>query len=83
MNYLVQYEKNNGKCGPCGDPWNELPPRRHENGGFFGNGVSVRRYSPGQVIDVEVELTSNHKGYFEFRLCPLSSVQEQQECFNK
>ena len=81
--FKVQYEKNNGKCGVCGDPWNESPPRRHENGGVFGNGVLGRRYSPGQVIDVEVELTSNHKGYFEFRLCPLSSAQEQQECFDK
>ena len=38
------------------------------------------------MIDVEVELTANHKGFFELRLCPLSgdpTSAETQECFNK
>lgn len=82
----MQWSVNEGKCGVCGDPWNESPPRLHESGGFYDNGYLGRRYTPGQVIDIEVELTANHKGFFELRLCPLTgdpTSAETQECFNK
>lgn len=82
----VQWLDNGGKCGVCGDPWQDPPPRIHESGGFYANGWLGRRYTPGQIIDVEVELTANHKGYFELRLCPLDGEPtkiEKQECFNK
>ena len=36
----------------------------------FGRGVIVKRYSSGERIRVSAEITANHKGYFEFRLCP-------------
>jgi hypothetical protein len=37
-----------------------------------------------QIIDITVNISSNHKGYFEFRLCPKSSASElvTQECLN-
>ncbi len=37
-----------------------------------------------QVIDITVNISANHKGYFEFRLCPKSSASElvTQECLN-
>ncbi|EFX74850.1 hypothetical protein DAPPUDRAFT_306952 [Daphnia pulex] len=83
----VLWDVNGGKCGVCGDPWNETQPRAHEIGGHYANGLLGRRYTPGQVIDVEVELTSNHKGHFELRLCPLFGYQvadaETENCFNK
>lgn len=83
----VLWDVNGGKCGVCGDPWNETQPRAHEIGGYYANGLLGRRYTPGQVIDVEVELTSNHKGYFELRLCPLVEYQganaETENCFDK
>ncbi len=82
----VQWSQNGGKCGVCGDPWHEPVPRLHESGGFYDTGLLGRRYTPGQIIDIEVELTANHKGYFELRLCPLSgdpTVAERQDCFNK
>ena len=82
----VQWNTNAGKCGVCGDPWNEPMPRAHEIGGLFYKGILGRRYTPGQVIDVEVELTSNHNGHFEFRLCPLRGYQmnaETEGCFEK
>lgn len=82
----VQWGTNGGKCGVCGDPWNDREPRAHEIGGFFSNGVLGRRYTPGQVIDIEIELTSNHNGHFELRLCPLSGYQayaETEDCFEK
>ena len=59
---------NGGKCGVCGDPWHG--PRDNENGGKYANGIIVRKYETGQVISVVVDLTANHKGWFEFRLCP-------------
>ena len=62
-------------------------PRLHEIGGLYASGGFLgRRYSPGQVIEIEVELTANHFGYFELRLCPLSGdpfQAETQECFDK
>ena len=64
----VQYNMNGGKCGVCGDPWQG--PRHNENGGKYANGIIVRKYEPGKVISVVVDLTANHKGWFEFRLCP-------------
>ncbi|RUS72508.1 hypothetical protein EGW08_019736 [Elysia chlorotica] len=64
----VQYGVNEGKCGVCGDPWNGK--REHEAGGRYANGLIVRNYEVGQVINATVELTANHKGFFEFRLCP-------------
>ncbi|BFZ03830.1 hypothetical protein BsWGS_06869 [Bradybaena similaris] len=64
----VQYGVNGGKCGVCGDPWNG--PREHEAGGKFANGIIVRKYDVGQVIDITIDLTANHKGYFEFNICP-------------
>jgi len=83
--YGVQWSPTvGGKCGVCGDPWTEKVPRSHETGGLFGDGLKGRRYTPGQIIDVEVELTANHRGYFEMRLCPLTNLLtiETQECFN-
>ena len=45
-------------------------PRANEAGGMFGKGIIVRKYEMNQVIKVRVELTANHMGWFEFRLCP-------------
>ena len=60
-------------------------PRLHELGGPYASGEYIgRRYSPGQLIDIEIELTQNHFGYFELRLCPLNGLQtEIQTCFDK
>lgn len=68
--YAVQWQKNGGKCGPCGDPWHMPQPRDNEGGGKYGRGVIVRKYKHSSAIQLGVELTANHKGYFEFRLCP-------------
>ena len=37
---------------------------------MFGKGIIVRKYEINQAIKVRVELTANHMGYFEFRICP-------------
>jgi Lytic polysaccharide mono-oxygenase, cellulose-degrading len=65
---------------------NFFQPRPHEQGGKYGQGVIVRRYNPGSNITVRVELTANHQGYFEFRLCPKdqpSRTEVTQDCLDK
>lgn len=82
----MQWELNGGKCGVCGDPWNEPRPRSHEIGGIFANGIIGRLYTRGQLVEIEIELTSNHMGYFETRLCPLNKNDanaESEECFER
>lgn len=78
----VQYEQNNGKCGVCGDPWNGSRP--NEPPGKFANGIIVRKYSPGEIITVVIELTANHKGWMEFKLCPNDDWRKRvtQECLD-
>lgn len=51
-----------------------LKPRPNEAGGMFGKGIIVRKYEMNQVIKVRIELTANHMGFFEFRLCPNNAV---------
>ena len=42
-------------------------------------------YQPGQEVQVTIEVTANHKGYFEFKLCPNNNVNmdPEQDCFDK
>ncbi|KAL4240458.1 hypothetical protein ACF0H5_001250 [Mactra antiquata] len=79
----VQYEQNGGKCGICGDVYNG--PRPNEPPGKFANGLIVRKYSPGDVITVIIELTANHKGWMEFKLCPNDDPMQTvtQECLDQ
>ncbi|XP_045584551.1 uncharacterized protein [Procambarus clarkii] len=83
--YVVQYQKNGGKCGVCGDNYVEKVPRSHENGGLFGNGIITKNYVAGQVIEIEVDLTTNHQGYMELKLCPHNDRNTiiTQECLDQ
>ncbi|XP_071533383.1 uncharacterized protein [Panulirus ornatus] len=83
--FVVHYQKNEGKCGVCGDDFRETVPRSHEAGGEFANGIIGKRYIAGQVIDIEAELTTNHKGYMELKLCPHNHPKEiiTQECLDQ
>ncbi|XP_059486939.1 uncharacterized protein LOC132203292 [Neocloeon triangulifer] len=84
--FTKQWATNGGKCGICGDAWDMPTPRPHEQGGIYGQGVIVRRYNPGSNITVRVELTANHQGFFEFRLCPKnqpSKTEVTQDCLDK
>nr|CAD7461263.1 unnamed protein product [Timema tahoe] len=60
-------------------------PRPHEAGGKYAKGVIVRHYKEGSLIKIRVELTANHRGYFEFRLCPNNRPKKigTQECLDK
>lgn len=70
-----QFERHRGQCGVCGDPWQG--PREHEAGGKYARGLVAKQYKTGAFINVTVELTSNHKGYFEFRLCPVNDPHKK------
>lgn len=80
--FTRQWVKNEGKCGVCGDAWDSKKPRAHEYGGVFGQGVVVRKYGVGATINIRVELTANHNGYFEFRICPDYKTTTQ-ECLDQ
>lgn len=76
--------KQGYKCGICGDPWQG--PRHHEAGGKYAFGTIVRHFKqPGSVIDVFVQMTMNHMGWFEFRLCPHNDINTPatHECLDR
>ncbi len=60
-------------------------PRAHEHGGRYGQATIVRTYKMNADIEIGVELTANHQGYFEFRLCEhnLAKTPETDECFDR
>ncbi|CAF2117618.1 unnamed protein product [Rotaria magnacalcarata] len=64
-----QWTVQHGRCGVCGDPFQG--PREHENGGIYATGIIGRTYESGTTINTTIDITANHFGYFEFRLCPL------------
>ncbi|XP_011429462.3 uncharacterized protein [Magallana gigas] len=78
-----QWDRNGGKCGICGDPWDGV--RENEAGGRYATGIISRKYKEGQIIDVQVKITASHFGYFEFRLCPNNNVHKPatQACLNQ
>ena len=59
--------------------------REHEAGGKYATGKIVRRYSEGQVIEVNVQITANHKGWFQFKLCPNNNPHRRvtQQCLDR
>lgn len=68
----------------CGDPFNGQ--RDHEPpSGKYAKGVIGATYQQGEVIRVNVQITANHLGYFEFRLCPSDNarIRVTQECLDR
>ncbi|XP_043210295.1 uncharacterized protein LOC122375152 [Amphibalanus amphitrite] len=79
-----QYDTQGGKCGICGDAYDEPQPRTHEIGGPYYKGIIVRNYAVGQEIKATVQITANHLGFFQFKMCPVSGdVEATQECLDK
>jgi len=75
-------QSQGGKCGICGDPWEG--PKPHEVPGMYANGIIVETFESGQEVQVTVQITANHKGYLEFKLCPNNNVNQDpvQQCFD-
>ncbi|KAL5274197.1 hypothetical protein ACFFRR_000768 [Megaselia abdita] len=81
---FVMHQSNGGRCGLCGDNYQLPTPRPNELGGTYGQGVITERYTKGAVVNVDVKITTNHKGYFVFDACNLdTSGKESEECFNR
>lgn len=74
-----------GKCGICGDPWLDSPKAHEAPGGMYANGIITRTYNAGQDVQVDVQITANHKGYFEFKLCANNDFEndKDQSCFDE
>ncbi|KAH3884486.1 uncharacterized protein LOC127832630 [Dreissena polymorpha] len=81
--YDVQWKQNGGRCGVCGDPFNGV--RENEAGGRYATGTIARHYSEGQTITVTIDVTTNHGGYFEFRICPTNNLRNPatEACLNQ
>ncbi|XP_044264472.1 uncharacterized protein LOC123011198 [Tribolium madens] len=80
----VQWSQFNGKCGVCGDIYSDPHPQANENTGTYGQGKVVRTYDSGSVIDITINLTANHMGYFNFSVCVLqdpNAPESGEECF--
>ena len=69
-----------GKCGVCGDPYGKAQP--HVFPGEYANRIITRKYTKGQVINVKVEITSNHKGYFTFKIGDVGNPPLTEEKLN-
>lgn len=77
-----QWEQHGGKCGVCGDEYG-VTPRFAYPGLFAQDPPIVRNYDEGQVIEIKIRLTANHKGYFTFRVAPLVNPPIKQEDLDK
>ncbi|KAK3095453.1 hypothetical protein FSP39_014853 [Pinctada imbricata] len=82
--FPVQWWMNGGRCGVCGDPYNGERENEPPNG-KYATGTITRYFQEGDIMNVVVQITASHKGYFEFRLCPSNdaSVTVTQECLNQ
>ncbi|RUS86789.1 hypothetical protein EGW08_005449 [Elysia chlorotica] len=79
-----QWEVHGGKCGVCGDPWG----KRQDNQppGRYARPILADCYQYGtRHIDAHVELTANHLGYMQFRLCANNDFTKPvtQECLDE
>jgi len=71
------------KCGVCGD--HPDGPLDNELGGKYTNPLLIARtYDEGQVINVQIVVTANHMGFFEFTLCNVDNMERvTEECLQK
>ena len=83
--FAHQYGPAKGKCGICGDPYDARPREHEAPDGKYANGIIVKTYKAGQKIKAKVEVTANHRGFFEFKLCPNNNINKDptMECFDK
>jgi hypothetical protein len=80
----TQWNRNKGKCSVCGEDWSSNS-QLFSKGGPKYTGFIVRKYKHAQVMDVQVEVTANHLGWFEFRACNLDGTSQDatEACLNK
>ena len=69
LHFQHQWLRSRGKCGVCGDPWGQRPRNHEAPGGRYANGIIVKEYRVGETMEVEIDLSANHRGSFTFKLC--------------
>ncbi|XP_056629828.1 uncharacterized protein LOC130440590 [Diorhabda sublineata] len=82
--YYVQHILNDGNCGVCGDSYTDEHPQDNENTGTYGQGIIAKEYKGGSVINVSINVTANHLGYFLYSLCELedpNAPESGEDCF--
>lgn len=81
--FHTQFHENGGECGICGE--SASLPKRFEKGGDLYRNLIVEEYLKGQIIEAELEITANHYGYFEFKICNVdgSKTDATQACLDK
>ena len=69
----------------CGDPWGQRPRNHEAPGGRYANGIIVKEYRVGETMEVEIDLSANHRGSFTFKLCQNNNVRRDshQRCFDR
>ncbi|KAJ8317044.1 hypothetical protein KUTeg_004948 [Tegillarca granosa] len=80
------YQKSKGmRCGACGDPVDG--PFKNEAGGKYARHKVISRCIPiGQkTMNVLAQVTANHKGFFEYRICPNNDFKKRVslDCLNR
>ncbi|EDO39394.1 predicted protein [Nematostella vectensis] len=63
----TQWDKNGGKCGVCGDRYDNPKPTLVYPG-KFATGTITGIYKEGQLFELELHITVSHKGWSEFRV---------------
>jgi len=73
-----------GRCGICGDPWGDYPRAHEAPGGIYATGIIVKTYKQGSYIPIIIDITANHQGYMEFKMCANNDIflDPDQRCFD-
>ncbi|KAH9495280.1 hypothetical protein Btru_016285 [Bulinus truncatus] len=82
----VQWKKNGGRCGICGDSWSGSRDYERPSGSFVQHKVIPKTYGERDVIDIQLVITASHMGWNEFRICDVAKsggVEATQECLNQ
>ena len=77
--FSTQWNKHGGKCGVCGDEYNTTNPKYVHPGLFASDDFTTKTYIEGKTIQVTIDITSNHQGYFLFTVGELQSRPITQE----
>ena len=77
--FSVQWSKNKGKCGVCGDAYHLTNPKYVYPGRYAKDRFVTKTYKEGQEIEVSVKITSNHQGFFRFSVGKLQKRPITQE----
>lgn len=81
--YGIQHGQYGGRCGICGDAWGAIPRAHEAPGGIYATGIIGKSYRQGSYIPIIVDITANHQGYIEFKICANNDIfmDPDQSCF--